>query len=99
MQIVLNISGTHVHNKQLKVLISFYPEANDKSYLEHHVNGNTYPCLNAFVSVDDSLTPEQLTKFITNTYTPDVLTTIDDIMSRKDENDPHLSTHTIAPFM
>ncbi|MFA5429843.1 MAG: hypothetical protein WC329_01635 [Candidatus Omnitrophota bacterium] len=56
------------------------------------------PCLSIFVGVDENITAKLLEEFISDVYTPDVLATIDNIMSAPLTNDPHLHAHLISPY-
>jgi hypothetical protein len=57
------------------------------------------PCLSIFVGIDENTTKTLFDEFIKDTYTKDVLATIDNIMSSKSTPEqPHLSAHLISPY-
>jgi hypothetical protein len=56
------------------------------------------PCLSIFVDVDENTTLELFNEFIQDIYKPDVLATIDNIMSAPLTDNPHLHAHLISPY-
>jgi len=91
MNIEFEPSGTQVMDGFLVVRLDFYPEIGDKTYAIHYIDevdkngkptGNKVlnPCLCHITTIPENVQIEDLTKFIGEQITSEVIKTLDDVM-------------------
>jgi hypothetical protein len=101
--VVFNENSTHVSGGLLMVRLDFYPTKGSKTYDLHNIditNEETgkkskqlNPALCHFITVPDDITKTQLRKYIIDTFSDDVMATIDDSLTKEN------SIHLISPYM
>lgn len=86
-------SGTHIYKGKLKVRYDLFPESTDLSYplyyfLEKEVGEKVvHPCLSILITSPETLTRETASAFFASQMTPNLVRTIDYVMTRQNSCD------------